>query len=104
MVRFVCCLDIRWHVILSSVIILGAKKELMLKARYEALAEQGGRGAVRKVIEKRQKKAAQKETKSRPYARGEAFSRTGAGERHRESAKRQGGWDDGPRTNKRRKS
>lgn len=90
--------------ILRFLDILGMKKELLLKARYEALAKDGGRGAVRKVIEKKQKKAAQKETKSRPYTRKEAFGRVEAGERHRESAKRPRSGDDNPWSNKRRKS
>ncbi|KZT72842.1 DUF947-domain-containing protein [Daedalea quercina L-15889] len=46
------------------------KKELLLRAKYEALATSGGRGAVRKAIDKRQKKANQKEKKKRPFAPG----------------------------------
>jgi len=45
----------------------GEKKELLLKARYEALAKEGGQRAVKKAIEKRQKKVHQKEKRSRPY-------------------------------------
>jgi ribosomal RNA-processing protein 36 len=44
------------------------KKEMLVKARYEALAAQGGRGAVRKAIERKQRKIGQKEKRSRPYA------------------------------------
>ncbi|KAF5385439.1 hypothetical protein D9757_005326 [Collybiopsis confluens] len=43
------------------------KKELLVKARYGALAEEGGERAVRKSIEKKRKKIAQKEKKSRPF-------------------------------------
>ncbi|KAI0651924.1 hypothetical protein C8Q79DRAFT_922543 [Trametes meyenii] len=43
------------------------KKALLLRAKYDALAEQGGRGAVRKAIEKKQKKVNQKEKKKRPF-------------------------------------
>ena len=41
------------------------KKELLTRAKYEALAEAGGRSAVRKAIEKKQKKVNQKEKKRR---------------------------------------
>ncbi|GJE86175.1 DUF947 domain-containing protein [Phanerochaete sordida] len=47
------------------------KKELLTRAKFEALAEQGGRGAVRKAIEKKQKKTNQKEKKRRPFGPGE---------------------------------
>ncbi|OCB90106.1 rRNA biogenesis protein RRP36 [Sanghuangporus baumii] len=53
-----------WHMKKS------AKKELLLKARHDALAESGGRLAVRKAIEKRQKKINQKEKKRRPSFAG----------------------------------
>ncbi|KAH8120175.1 rRNA biogenesis protein RRP36 [Phellopilus nigrolimitatus] len=43
-----------------------AKRELLLRARHDALAETGGRFAVRKAIEKRQKKISQKEKKRIP--------------------------------------
>ncbi|KAI1797947.1 hypothetical protein LXA43DRAFT_982743 [Ganoderma leucocontextum] len=57
------------------------KKELLLRAKYDALAETGGRGAVRKAIEKKQKKVNQKEKKRRPFAPGPpSGSRNGAGE------------------------
>lgn len=42
-----------------------------MKAKYEALAAAGGKGAVRKAIEKKQKKEGQKEKKRRPFARGQ---------------------------------
>jgi len=45
------------------------KKDLLVRARYEALAA-GGKGAVKKAIEKKQKKISQKEKKSRPFGRG----------------------------------
>lgn len=47
------------------------KKELLTRAKFEALAESGGRGAVRKAIEKKQKKVNQKEKKKRPFVPGE---------------------------------
>ncbi|THH16826.1 hypothetical protein EW146_g3877 [Bondarzewia mesenterica] len=80
-----------------------AKKDLLLKARYDAVAAEGGRGAVRKAIEKKQKKISQKETKSRPFARSEAFSGRGDGERSREMGKRHHGRSDDTRGGKRRK-
>ncbi len=49
----------------------GDKKELLLKARFEALEEKGGKRLVNKAIEKKQKKVAAKEKKSRPFARGQ---------------------------------
>jgi ribosomal RNA-processing protein 36 len=45
------------------------KKKLLLKARYDATAAEGGKKAVKKVIEKKRKKQSQKETKSRPLPR-----------------------------------
>ncbi|RPD82484.1 DUF947-domain-containing protein [Lentinus tigrinus ALCF2SS1-7] len=48
------------------------KKALLLRAKYDALAAAGGKGAVRKAIEKKQKKVNQKEKKKRPFAAGQA--------------------------------
>jgi len=48
---------------------IAEKKELLLKARYDAMAAEGGKRAVRKAIEKRRKKLSQHETKSRPFSR-----------------------------------
>jgi ribosomal RNA-processing protein 36 len=45
------------------------KKDLLVRARYDALAATGGKSAVKKAIEKKQKKITQKEKKSRPFAR-----------------------------------
>lgn len=45
------------------------KKELLLRARYDNIATTGGKSAIKKAIEKRQKKIGQKEKKSRPFAR-----------------------------------
>ena len=45
------------------------KKDLLVRARYDALAATGGKSAVKKAIEKKQKKISQKEKKSRPFAR-----------------------------------
>jgi len=39
---------------------------LVVKARYEALAKEGGQRAVKRAIEKKQKKIGQKEKRSRP--------------------------------------
>ncbi|CCL99037.1 uncharacterized protein FIBRA_01046 [Fibroporia radiculosa] len=52
----------------------GDKKELLLRAKYDALAASGGRGAVKKAIEKKQKKVNQKEKKKRPFAPGSGGS------------------------------
>jgi len=43
------------------------KQKLLVKARYDALADEGGKRAVRRAIEKKQKKIGQKEKKSRPF-------------------------------------
>lgn len=44
------------------------KKELLTRAKFDALAKSGGNRAVKKAIEKKQKKVAQKEKKKRPFA------------------------------------
>ncbi|KAK0208050.1 hypothetical protein DFS33DRAFT_1484493 [Desarmillaria ectypa] len=54
------------------------KKKLLTRARYDALAQSGGERAVKKAIEKRQKKIGQKEKKSRPFGKRSAPSE-GAG-------------------------
>jgi ribosomal RNA-processing protein 36 len=41
-----------------------------MRARFYALTATGGKGAVRKSIEKKQKKIIQKEKKSRPFGKG----------------------------------
>ncbi|KAJ3857820.1 hypothetical protein EV368DRAFT_29410 [Lentinula lateritia] len=43
------------------------KRELLVRARYDSIAEQGGQRAVKKVIEKKRKKIEQKEKKTRPF-------------------------------------
>lgn len=43
------------------------KRKLLVKAKYDALAAEGGKRAVRKAIEKKQKKIGQKEKKTRPF-------------------------------------
>jgi len=45
---------------------LAAKKELLMRARYDALATSGGKSAVKKSIEKKQRKITQKEKRLRP--------------------------------------
>ncbi|KAK0198038.1 hypothetical protein F5146DRAFT_1017978, partial [Armillaria mellea] len=54
------------------------KKQLLTRARYDALAQSGGERAVKKAIEKKQKKIGQKEKKSRPFGKRSAPSE-GAG-------------------------
>ncbi|KAG5649901.1 hypothetical protein H0H81_001562, partial [Sphagnurus paluster] len=51
------------------------KREILTKARYEALDADGGKRAVKKVMEKRQKKIGQKEKKSRPRPPSEGGDR-----------------------------
>ncbi|KAH8100669.1 DUF947-domain-containing protein [Cristinia sonorae] len=46
------------------------KKDLLVRAKYEALEADGGKGAVKKAIEKKQKKVNQKEKKRRPFGVG----------------------------------
>ncbi|KAJ7630900.1 DUF947-domain-containing protein [Roridomyces roridus] len=53
-----------------------AKKEFLVRARYDALAQEGGTRAVKKAIEKKQKKIGQKEKKSRPFAKGSGLKRS----------------------------
>ncbi|KAK0464169.1 hypothetical protein IW261DRAFT_1524307, partial [Armillaria novae-zelandiae] len=50
------------------------KKKLLTRARYDALAQSGGERAVKKAIEKKQKKIGQKEKKSRPFGKRSAPS------------------------------
>ncbi|KAK7064260.1 hypothetical protein R3P38DRAFT_3301834 [Favolaschia claudopus] len=51
------------------------KKDFLLRARYDALAREGGKRAVKKAIEKKQKKIGQKEKKSRPFAKDNGLKR-----------------------------
>ncbi|KAJ9102929.1 hypothetical protein QFC20_004895 [Naganishia adeliensis] len=67
------------------------KKDLLLKARFQALEQEGGKRKVKKAIEKKQKKIAGKEKKSRPFARGQGGAGAGAG----------GGGDGGDRKRRR---
>ncbi|CAE6395718.1 unnamed protein product [Rhizoctonia solani] len=55
------------------------KRELLLKAKFDDLAASGGQNAVRKAIDKRKKKIAQKEKKARPFSKAQAraFSQAG---------------------------
>lgn len=43
------------------------QQQLVTKARYEALAEEGGSRAVKKAILKKQRKVGQREKRSRPF-------------------------------------
>jgi ribosomal RNA-processing protein 36 len=52
------------------------KKKLLLKARYDAMAAEGGKKAVNKAIEKKRKKQSQSETKSRPFSRNTGSAST----------------------------
>ncbi|CAE6458000.1 unnamed protein product [Rhizoctonia solani] len=48
------------------------KRELLLKAKFDDLATSGGQNAVRKAIDKRKKRIAQKEKKARPFSKAQA--------------------------------
>ncbi|KAI6039326.1 hypothetical protein EDC04DRAFT_2686221 [Pisolithus marmoratus] len=65
------------------------KKDLLNKARYDAIAASGGSQAVKKAIEKKRKKISQKEKKSRPFANG-AFGQ-GAADSNTRGRKRSAG-------------
>ncbi|KAJ7071067.1 DUF947-domain-containing protein [Mycena amicta] len=57
------------------------KKQVLVRARYDALAAEGGRRAVQKAMEKKQRKIGQKEKKSRPFAKGsEGLKRVRSGD------------------------
>ncbi|KAB5594065.1 RRNA biogenesis protein RRP36 [Ceratobasidium theobromae] len=60
------------------------KRDLLLKAKFDHLAAAGGQNAVRKAIDKRKKKLAQKEKKARPFtqAQARAFSDAGPSTQH----------------------
>ena len=58
-----------WHMKQSE------KRDLLLKSRFESLEEEGGKAAVRKAIDKKRKKIAGKEKKSRPPTQGDAKRR-----------------------------
>lgn len=55
------------------------QKDLLLKARFENLEQKGGQRAVKKALEKKRKKTASKEKKSRPFARGSNGAAGGSG-------------------------
>ena len=77
---------------LTYILPLADKKKLILKARYEAMAAEGGKRAVKKAIEKKQKKISQKETKSRPFARGSVGGAPTSNKRPGEPRERDSGW------------
>ncbi|KEP55754.1 DUF947 family protein [Rhizoctonia solani 123E] len=58
------------------------KRELLLKAKFDDLAASGGQNAVRKAIDKRKKKVAQKEKKARPFSKAQARAFSQAGSDH----------------------
>lgn len=82
----------------ADLLSLAEKKGLLLKARYDDLAASGKRGAVQKAIDKKHRKVAQKEKKSRPFP---APSRSGGEARTSDSASRSRSADSRP--NKRQK-
>lgn len=59
------------------------KRDLLLKARFEALEASGGKRAVKKAVDKKRKKVAGKEKKSRPFAAGGFGQGGGDGKRRR---------------------
>ncbi|KAH0832068.1 hypothetical protein J3R83DRAFT_12976 [Lanmaoa asiatica] len=61
-----------WHSHLSSTL-TAEQKELLAKARLDAIASVGGKQAMKKAVEKKQKKISQKEKKTRPFPRSEAI-------------------------------
>lgn len=72
---------------------------MLLEAKFEELAKEGGQRLVTKVLEKKQKKLAQQEKKARPYAKGEFYqagrsaqegSATDGGRRGRSEPRRDG--------------
>ncbi|KAL1406459.1 rRNA biogenesis protein rrp36 [Vanrija albida] len=58
------------------------KRDLLLKAKFDSLEQRGGKGAVKKAMDKKMKKVAGKEKKSRPFKAGGGggAGREGAGE------------------------
>jgi len=78
------------------------KRDLLVRARYDALATSGGKGAVKKAIEKKQKKISQKEKKSRPFAR-ERSGEEGQGSRSRKRPSNSDSRVEGRRFEKRRR-
>jgi ribosomal RNA-processing protein 36 len=67
------------------------KKELLTKARYDALAASGGSHAVKRAIERKQKKISQRQKKSRPFALQLGEERGSGGKRHQVSSTREDG-------------
>ena len=50
------------------VLLIADKKAVRVRARMDAIAAMGGKRAIKKAIEKKQRKMGQKEKKSRPFA------------------------------------
>ncbi|KAI9445002.1 hypothetical protein H4582DRAFT_1845149 [Lactarius indigo] len=73
------------------------KKKLLVKARYDAVAAEGGKRAVKKIVQRKRRKLSQNETKSRPFSRN---TNSVAPQPYRKRIIP--GTDDGP-TNKRQK-
>ncbi|KAF8609567.1 DUF947-domain-containing protein [Ceratobasidium sp. AG-I] len=70
------------------------KRSVLLQAKFDDLAAHGGQNAVRKAIDKRKKKVAQKEKKARPFtkAQGRAFSQSQSA-----GGSSRGGWGENSR-------
>jgi ribosomal RNA-processing protein 36 len=79
------------------------KRALLVRARYDALAATGGRGAVKKAIEKKQKQIGQKERKSRPFTNERPVGE-GQESSSRKRSSSPGSGADGGRFGKRRKT
>jgi ribosomal RNA-processing protein 36 len=90
-----------WSWLLENPARIAEKKKLLLKARYDAMAAEGGKRAVKKAIEKKRKKLSQTETKSRPFSRNTGMQSTSTPQPPR---KRRVSGDGGARANKRQKS
>lgn len=51
---------------------IAEKKDIKARARLDVIAKEGGKKAVKKAIEKKQRKIGQKEKKSRPFAKSDS--------------------------------
>ena len=87
--KIISSLTLAW-ILMCLCYAIAEKRELLVKARYDALAAEGGKRAVRKAIEKKQKKIGQKEKKSRPFDSKPPPSRKRALEGNRDREARQG--------------
>lgn len=67
------------------------KRDLLLKSKFDTLEKTGGKGAVKKAMDKKLKKVAGKEKKSRPFSVSAGAGGGGGG----------GGGEDGARKRRR---